>query len=141
MMNKLVLLVVLAACGGKQTPSGAISGSGSGTDESVAPVKDTRSLLEKRRDTACEQLAPRITACAVEDAKHDLASGKVTKQQFDQDTASGVLKKNNEEFMKKCEVTMSSRQVRVLEICPREESQCGSLLACLENLNTPPNKP
>ncbi|MDB4959394.1 MAG: hypothetical protein JWO36_6963 [Myxococcales bacterium] len=134
MMKHLILVAMLAACGGKQTPAGSGAGSGSGS-EPPSGLTDTRTALEKRRDTACEQLAPKMTACAVEDAKADLAAGKVTQKQFDQDTASGVLKKNSEEFMKKCQVEMSSRQVRVLEVCPHEETQCGPLLACLENLN------
>ena len=29
----------------------------------------------------------------------------------------------------------SSRQVRVLEVCHAEETQCEPLLSCLENLN------
>jgi hypothetical protein len=33
---------------------------------------------------------------------------------------------------------MSSRQVRVLEVCDREESQCGPLLSCLDHLNEKP---
>jgi hypothetical protein len=36
---------------------------------------------------------------------------------------------------------MSSRQVRVYEVCMREETECAALTACLENAspNTSPN--
>jgi hypothetical protein len=133
-MKQLVLLTILAACGAKQPTGGGGGGGGSGTED-VGPVKDSRTALEKRRDAACEALAPKMTSCAVEDTKRDLAAGKITQKQYDLDTASGVQKKNSEEFMKKCEVELSSRQVRVLEVCPHEETECDPLLACLENIN------
>lgn len=135
MMKNLYLVVVLAAaCGSKQSPG--VSNSGSGAGESTAPVKDTRTEIEKRRDAACETLGPKMTACAVEDAKRDLAAGKVKQKDFDANTSKDVQAKNTEEFVKACEKTpYSSRQVRVLEVCQREETQCEPLLACLDNLN------
>jgi hypothetical protein len=118
-------------CSGGQHPAGG----GSGSDVLTPPLQDTRTPLEKRRDGACDQLGPKLTACAVEDAQADLASGKITKQQFDQDTASGVQHKNTEEFEKACKGSnMSSRQVRVLEVCFKEETACDPLRKCLENL-------
>lgn len=129
---KNLLFVLVAACGSKQPPP--VSNATGSADST--PVKDTRSEIEKRRDAACETLGPRITQCAVEDAKKALAAGKVKKEQFDKDTAQGVLDKNTSEFITKCkEPQYSSRQVRVLEVCPKEETECGPLLACLENLN------
>jgi hypothetical protein len=134
MMKHLFLVLVLAACGGKQSP--AVSNSGSGSDGSAAPVQDTRTEIEKRRDAACTTLGPKITACAVEDAKRDLAAGKVKQKDFDLNTAKEVQAKNTEKFIEACEKTpYSSRQVRVLEVCQREETQCEPLLACLDNLN------
>ena len=120
----------LAACGGAQHTS---EGDGSAAHEPA--VADTRTPIEKRRDAACDQLGPKLTACAVEDARADLAAGKVTQQQFAQDTAPDIQRKNTEEFQKACKSTAySSRQVRVLEVCFRDETQCGRLLDCLEHL-------
>ena len=133
-----MVLAVLAACGGKQQPaSGDPDPAGSGTE----PAKDTRSELERRRDGACDALGPRITQCAVEDAKADLAAGKTTKQQFDQDTAPAVQHKNTEKFLEQCKVSMSSRQVRVLEVCFKQETECGPLLECLGHLSDRPSVP
>ena len=133
-MRSLLLILVVVACGGKQqTQSG--SGSGSGSGEPVGVVKDTRSEIEKRRDVGCEKLRPKLVACAVEDAKASLDSGKITKKQFDLDTAPQVQAKLGEKWMESCQVQMSSRQVRVLEVCEKEETQCGPLLTCLEHLN------
>lgn len=127
-----VLFVLVAACGGTQAPGPA---QGSGTTAEAGAAKDTRTPIEIRRDTACDALGPRVTACAVEDAKADLAAGKTTQKQFDQDTSKDVQHKNTEKFLEACKVSMSSRQVRVLEVCLKEETECGPLLDCLGHLN------
>ncbi len=129
MMRALVIAVV-AACGGSQ----ASSPSNQGTTP-IQGATDSRTPIEKRRDTACDALAPKITQCAVDDAKANLASGKITQAQFDKDAAPDVQRKNSEEFTTQCKgQQLSSRQVRVLEVCFKAESECGPLLACLENL-------
>jgi hypothetical protein len=35
---------------------------------------------------------------------------------------------------------MSSRQVRVLEVCFKEEQECGPLMSCLDHLKAQPAK-
>jgi hypothetical protein len=132
----LVSVAALGACGSKQPP--AVENTGG---SAVAPgPSDTRSAIEKRRDAACEELGPRITTCAVNDAKAALADGKITQKQYDEITQSGVLKKNTEEFIEDCQkpkTAYSSRQIRVLEVCPKEELECEPMMACLDNLNKP----
>jgi hypothetical protein len=135
MMKNLILVVALAACGNKSNTPIANAGSGS-AEEQPAPPPDTRTELVKRRDAACESLGPRITACAVADAKVAAASGKVKQSDYEAMTKPEIQKKNTEEFIKACEQSeYSSRQVRVLEVCQKEESDCEPLLSCLENLN------
>ena len=132
-MKHFALALLLAACGPKHTDT---VGNNTDPDPNMTPKKDTRSAIEKRRDDACGTLGPKITQCAYDDAKAALEAGKVTKEQFDKDTASGVLKKNTEEFIDACRKSdYSSRQVRVLEVCQKEETECGPLLSCLDNLN------
>jgi hypothetical protein len=128
-MKSLALVILLAACGSKnQTP---VSNSGS----NEGPT-DTRTAIERRRDAACETLGPRITTCAVEDSKAALAAGQIKQQQYDEITKPEVTAKNTEEFVKQCQKSeYSSRQVRVLEVCQKEETECDPLLACLDNLN------
>jgi len=125
------LCLALAACGGKQQPQPA-----SGSAEAPAgPVKDTRPELERRRDAACGQLGPKLAQCAVEDSRLMLASGKITQKQYDEATKPDVVRALAEDWRKKCrQGYMSSRQVRVLEVCHREERECGPLEACLTNL-------
>lgn len=133
----LTSLVLASACGPKSAPSNV--GNAGGSADQAGPAHDTRTELERRRDAACETLGPRMTSCALEDAKADYAAGKVSKQQFEQDTASGVLAKNTEKFIEACtHAQYSSRQVRVLEVCQREESECNPMLACLDNLDADP---
>ncbi len=133
---KILLCLFVIACGGSQQPA-PLTGSATTTTE---PPATTKTPFEQRRDTACKQIAPKLTACAVEDAKADLANGNVKQAQFDQDTSPQVLGKNTEKFIDDCTSTgnMSSRQVRVLEVCFKEESQCGPLRDCLKNLQPQP---
>jgi hypothetical protein len=136
MMKHLVIVVALAACGSKQPAP--VSNGGSGTTGPAPGPADTRSAIEKRRDVACESLGPRITTCAVGDAKKALAAGQISQAQYNEITASGVLAKNTEEFVEACKAPKtpySSRQVRVLEVCQNEETECEPLMACLDNLN------
>ena len=130
-MKSLALALLLAACGSSPPPVTDTS------NEADPPgvVEDTRSELERRRDAACDTLVPRLTACAVEDAKAELAAGRITQAKYNEITSSGVQAKNSEEAEKECKVELSSRQVRVLEVCQREESECAPLIDCLGNLN------
>ena len=129
---RLAALLVIAACGGAQQP--APNGTGAGSAEPVG--RDTRTPFEQRRDTACKQLAPKLTACAADDAKADFDAGKSSAEQYKQDTDRRVLDKNTADFVDKCTGwrDMSSRQVRVLEVCFQQESECGPLRECLKNL-------
>lgn len=131
---KRALVMLLIACGGpKPPPADPAVGN---TTNPPPPANDSRTPFEQRRDAACEKLGPKLTACAVEDAKADLAAGKVTETQYKQDTAAEVQHKNTEKFVEKCKGwrDMSSRQIRVLEVCDHEEAQCGPLKACLAHL-------
>src|SRR5262245_22932217 len=130
-MRALVILLV-AACGGNQPPPASPSNSDA---TPIQRPRDTRTPIEKRRDAACEAVAPKITQCAVDDAKADLAAGKITQAQFDKDAAPEVQRKNTEVYATKCKgAQLSSRQVRVLEVCFKAEAECGPLLSCLDNL-------
>ncbi|HET9624557.1 MAG TPA: hypothetical protein VFP84_24475 [Kofleriaceae bacterium] len=132
MIARAALLACLIACAGSSPPPAAAP--------QAAPA-DARSPIERRRDAACEQLGPKITACAVDDARADLAAGKIAKADFDRDTAAEVRAKNTEKFVTECKGhAYSSRQVRVLEVCFREETQCGPLLDCLGHLSDAPAK-
>jgi len=137
MMKNLMILLALAACGPKKTNNVSNTTEGSG---SATAATDTRTAIEKRRDAACETLGPKVTQCALDDAKKALAAGQVKQKDFDESTKPAILKKNTEEFIAKCQhpkTEYSSRQIRVLEVCQEQESQCEPLLACLDNLNKP----
>jgi hypothetical protein len=124
-VRALALAVVLAACSGKQTTT---------TTTEPTPPADDRTPIQKRRDAACEQLAPKLLECALADTKRDLDAGKLTQQQYDHDVAE-LREKHRPVFLKQCrEKDMSSRQVRVLEVCFKEERECDPLAECLKNL-------
>jgi hypothetical protein len=133
-MTRLAMLgLVLAACGG---PQAAAPPSNDGTaGDPAGVVQDTRTPLERRRDAACDQLGPKLAQCAVEDSRAMLAAGKITRQQFEENTRPEVRRALAADWRKNCRNGyMSSRQVRVLEVCFREETECAPLEACLENL-------
>lgn len=126
-----MLLALLIACGGSPAPA---------TPAPAPAAPDPRSPIERRRDAACDQLGPKLTACAVEDARASFAAGKIDQAQLARDTAPEVQRKNTEEFDQACKRTpYSSRQVRVLEVCFKEEPQCAPLLDCLGHLNDKPS--
>jgi hypothetical protein len=120
------------ACGGSQAST---TSAGSGDPQpGSATAQDTRSPIERRRDAACEQIGPELTACAVADTKADLAAGKITQAQFDDQTAAKYQHALTNKWIAGCETPKSSRQVRVLEVCLREEHDCDPLTQCLQNL-------
>ncbi len=137
-MRTLLVICAIAACGGKQQTTG---GGGGGSDEHPGVVADTRTPLEKRLDAACEALGPRLTQCAVDDSKAELAAGRITQNQFDELTSAQMRAALDKDWATKCNrPDRSSRQVRVLEVCHAEETACDPLLDCLENLNKPTAK-
>ncbi len=141
MMKNLALmgLFALAACGSKQQPPVENAGGGDSSAPAAGPT-DTRTAIEKRRDAACDSLGPRITTCAAVDAKAAKDAGQITQAQYDEITKKEILAKNTEEFVEACKAPQtpySSRQIRVLEVCQAEETECGPLMACLDNLNKP----
>jgi hypothetical protein len=133
-MKSLLVIAVLAACGGKQTSPSEPTG----PSEPAGPVTDTRTELEKRLDAACKALEPKVVECTVEDAKAAHAAGTLSKAQLDDLTRPPILAKLAEEWEAKCDKRdRSSRQVRVLEVCFKEEQQCAPLMDCLLYVDNP----
>jgi hypothetical protein len=129
-MMRAFVIALVAACGGQSASAPS--------NQNTTPIQgpnEARTPIEKRRDDACDALAPKITHCAVDDAKANLAAGKITQAQYNKDAAPEVVRKNSDEYATKCKgQQLSSRQVRVLEVCFKAESECGPLLACLDNV-------
>ncbi len=122
----LLVLVVFAACGGKTPAKPTLDPE----PAVVAPVADGRTAIEVRRDAACEALGPRITACAIEEARRTLSADELAKLGLEQ-----TAPKHTEIFVGECKTQqLSSRQVRVYEVCMAEESACEPLIACLDNV-------
>jgi hypothetical protein len=142
----LVAAVALGGCGGSQHADGGPSAAGGAGGATTAPIAsaapDARKPIERRRDAACDQLGPKITTCAVDDAKADFAAGKIDRAQLERDTAPEVQRKNTEKFATECKGhAYSSRQIRVLEVCFHEEPRCAPLLDCLGHLSDVEAKP
>ncbi len=125
-MKALLLIAALVACGGSQKPDPT-----AGDPAPVAaPVKDSRTPYEKRRDTACAAIQPKLSQCALADAKATMSPKELAELKPDE-----LMDAHKQKWLKECESSqMSSRQVRVLEVCDHEESECAPLGECQKNL-------
>ncbi|MFT3699785.1 MAG: hypothetical protein QM831_41955 [Kofleriaceae bacterium] len=127
---KALLLIGLFACGGSQKPA---------PDPEPKPptvAKDTRTPYEQRRDAACDALQPKLSQCALADAKATMSPKELADLKPDE-----LMDAHKQKWLKECKGSqMSSRQVRVLEVCNREESECGPLADCLKNLEPEKSK-
>ena len=129
----LALAVVLAACGPKAaTPPPHDDdtlpdpGGGSAGEPEPTPPKTE---LQRRQYAACDRVIPRLTDCAVADARKKMSPEELAK--LDLEHTAPV---HTREYTKKCKNGyMSSRQVRVYEVCDREATDCDALVACLDN--------
>jgi hypothetical protein len=131
MTKLLVIALLLAACGGSKssTDDDTLPDDLSKKDPDAVPDEPVQTEIQRRQAAACEQLGPRITECAIEDAR-----AQMSPEEFAKLDVANTGKVHTREFIKDCNASpMSSRQVRVYEVCPAEETECGALLACLEN--------
>jgi hypothetical protein len=119
----LLLLLACGSCGGaKPEPDPPITGTASGV------VEDDRTQLQIRQEAACEQTGRKLKQCAIEDNQRQSPEER---READVENTAPILER---EYIKACtEAEMSSRQVRVHEVCLREESECEPFLDCLDN--------
>lgn len=121
-MRIAIVAVLCVACGG--------SGPKKDTDPDpdLKPPAKPQTEMERRQQTACEGVGTMATKCAIEETKTQ--SADVQKQADVEHTAEF----NTKDYVDKCVAQyMSSRQVRVFEVCLREESECGPFFSCLDN--------
>lgn len=126
MSLRLVLLCAwsLAACGSPPAVSGG----------AAAPVGDGKTELQRRQEAACAAVGERTTACAVADAKAKATAAELRELALDE-----TAPRNTEKFIAECVAKpMSSRQVRVFEVCYREERECEPFFSCLEHARPQP---
>ena len=121
-----LVIVMIAAC----TPSSPTT-----TTTTPPPPSDTRTPIEKRRDAACEKVGAKTAQCAVEESNQKFAKGEVSKKEHEQAIEPRVVRALADKYSADCRrPQLSSRQVRVYEVCLREETQCAPFLSCLDNV-------
>lgn len=99
-----------------------------------APVRQGKTELQRRQEAACAAVGERTTACAVADAKAKATATELRDLALDQ-----TAPRNTEKFVAECVARqMSSRQVRVFEVCYREERECEPFFSCLEHARPQP---
>jgi hypothetical protein len=122
MMRFAVIAVLCLACGpSKQKPDPDPD-----PDPAMKPPPQTE--IQRRQQAACEGVGKMATKCAVEDTKNQPAN--VQKEADPEHTAQF----NTKDYVDKCVAQyLSSRQIRVFEVCLREETECGPFFSCLDN--------
>jgi hypothetical protein len=131
-MKSLVLILAISACGGGKSTSPAAP-----EPTNTAVAKDSRTPFEQRLSTACMNVAKKLTACAVADTDAKLASGEITQKDHDDLEKPKYTDALTSKSFDQCNQPdkRSSRQVRVLEVCLKEEQECAPLLDCLDHVN------
>jgi hypothetical protein len=130
--HALIAVLLAAACGGRSTTPAVED------DTLPDPARGgpPRSELQRRQEAACERIAPRMTECAVEDARRTLTPDQLAELDLEKTAPLHTRK-----FIEECTSdALSSRQVRVYEVCEREAADCEELNACLDNLRPRPTE-
>jgi len=120
-MRFAVIAVLCVACGPskqKQDPD----------PDPTPPTTKPQTEIEKRQDAACRAVGAKLKQCAIED---DAKMSPEERAKSDVAHTAPILER---EYIKACtERYLSSRQIRVREVCMREETECAPLLSCLAN--------
>jgi hypothetical protein len=117
-MRFVLLALWLASCAGAPKP-----------DPDPVPVEPQRTELEVRQDAACNLVGGRVIDCAMTDLQASTPPEELAKLDL-----AKMREENVSKFMATCAGgAMSSRQVRVYEVCAAAETECEPLLACLDN--------
>ena len=127
-----MLLPLGVACSGTSAKDGSTLGDGTAAPLSPEEQKrrDALARLQTRQDATCESLGPRITQCSMDDAR-----ATMTPEQLAELDLEKTAPKHTAEFIDQCKsADYSPRQVRVMEVCQAEESECAPLLSCLDNM-------
>lgn len=85
--------------------------------------------LQEAQEAACHRVAPKVTDCAIQDARTTMPPEKFAEMARDLDELAA---RNTEQFLSRCIASdMSPRQVEVYETCPLDAS-CARFLSCTD---------
>jgi hypothetical protein len=129
------LLSTIASCSSGSGKDGTTIGNGSGSAEPLSPEeqkrRDALARLRTRQDATCESLGPRITECSIADAR-----ATMTPEELAELDLENTAPKHTADFIDQCKgADYSPRQVRVMEVCQAEETECAPMLSCLDNMS------
>jgi hypothetical protein len=130
----VAMVLALAACGGKTKPAAAPPPADDDLTIKPHPIDDGKpeTEYERRLRAACEDVGAKVSACAVEDTRNDKQHPPTADELAQLDQTAAIDKR---EYIKKCVAAeMSSRQIRVMEVCAKEEAACEPFLACLDHM-------
>lgn len=121
---RIVLVALLCAACGPSTPK-------QDTDpDPTPPTAKPQTEIEKRQDAACRAVGAKLKQCAIDD---DAKMSPAEREKADVAHTAPILER---EYIKECTGRyLSSRQIRVREVCLHEETECDPFLSCLDNAN------
>lgn len=123
----IVCLMIGSGCGG--SPPASTGNGGADPQVGQAAANDGKTEFQRRQEAACEQFGERLTQCAYEDAKRTMTQAEMAKEEVE-----AKRPEHTKTIVDQCKKQqMSSRQIRVYEVCMREERECEPLITCLEN--------
>ena len=121
LLGFVLVITAQSACGGG-TPAPAQP------DPELGATAPGKTEFQRRQEAACDAFGPRLTQCAYEDAKRTMTPAELAKEEVE-----AKRPEHTKLIVDKCrKQQMSSRQLRVYEVCMREESECAPLINCLE---------
>ena len=122
-MRIAIVAVLCVACGGGPKKD-------TDPDPGLQPPPQQQTEIEKRQDAACRAVGAKLKQCALDD---DARMTPAEREKSDAAHTAPILER---EYIKACtERYLSSRQIRVREVCLREETECAPFLSCLDNAN------
>jgi hypothetical protein len=124
------------------TLSLAACGNGNKTTGATEPVKPTpppppgptpEEELAAAQTEMCETLGPRITECALAEARNNLPPQEVAELE-----EPGVLRAHTREVINGCmSAEISVRQDEAATVCITDNAECAPLLDCIEGTTSP----
>lgn len=135
LIRKLVMLgcclCFAMACGANATPPERT------TSHNQLSAEERFSMHQQ---AMCDALAPRLTTCAVEQARKNLTEREIEKQGL---SDPAFLRKYTNDIRSECSLKeISMRQIKLLETCTAQDSDCKTYLSCLDTVQAkPPTAP
>jgi hypothetical protein len=122
----LAVVVLAAACGGSKEPAPS--------EPAPAPAPTEEAKLRAAQDSTMAAMCERLVDCSVEDAKATMSEAELADLKPDE----LVPKARAECESEYASLTLSPRQIKVIQACVNGPPACADFTACLDAANKQP---